>query len=104
MLRFWGCSTTLILLLAAAGAADRRVVQIKNMQFIPATLNIQIGQTVVWTNQDDRDHTVTAADESFNSGNLRPGASFSFTFTKAGTFPYSCSYHPRMKGTVNVSE
>jgi plastocyanin len=83
---------------------DRLPVSIKGMRFHPETLAIKVGQRVRWTNEDDRDHTVVAADNSFKSGNLRSGAMFEHRFDKPGRFAYSCSYHPRMKGTVIVSE
>ena len=78
-------------------------VSIKGMKFSPAALEVKVGDTVRWENEDDRDHTVTAADGSFKSGNLRNGDTFEQKFDKAGNFAYSCSYHPRMKGSVNVS-
>jgi len=82
----------------------RHSVTIKDMKFDPETLEIAPGDTVVWINQDDRDHTVAAKDGSFKSDNLNRGESFSHVFKKAGNFGYSCSYHPRMKGTVVVRE
>src|SRR5438067_3882063 len=101
---------TIILLVACsmAWAADEvpkpMRVTIKGMQFSPATVTIKVGQTVIWANADDRDHTVVAADGSFKSGNLPAGASYSFTFSKKGKFAYGCSYHPRMKGVIMVTD
>ena len=69
---------------------------------ISAQLEIAVGDTVVWKNADDRDHTVVAKDNSFKSGNLSKGDKFEQTFTKAGKYSYACSYHPRMKGVVIV--
>jgi plastocyanin len=89
------------LIIAAKGGAS---VKIRDMKFSPASVSIKVGESVTWVNEDDRDHTVTAADGSFASDNLKPGSSFTFEFTKAGKFAYACSYHPRMKGVVNVSE
>ncbi len=63
---------------------------------------IGVNNTVTWVNNDSVPHTVTAADGSFNSGNLAAGASYSYTFTTAGTFKYSCNYHAWMTGTVIV--
>ena len=68
--------------------------------FSPARVSIKVGQTVVWTNNDQRDHDVTAEDGSFGSGNLKSGQSYSHTFTAVGTFAYGCSLHPRERGTV----
>jgi plastocyanin len=47
-------------------------------------------------------HTATASDGSFDSGNLNPGQSFSFTFATPGSFPYVCQYHAGMQGTIVV--
>ena len=94
----------------AALAADEKrkpkgpAVDIKAMKFVPAELTIKPGQTVTWTNDDDRDHTVTADDnKSFKSGNIKPGDTFEQKFPKPGKYPYACSYHPRMKAVVIVA-
>ena len=94
------------ILAIAAGAFTpaKKVVTIQSMKFNPSTVEITAGDTVRWTNQDDRDHTVASADGSFKSGNLRSGDSFEHTFDKPGKYAYSCSYHPRMKGSVSVSQ
>jgi plastocyanin len=77
-------------------------VAIKGMKYAPASVTIKAGDSVVWTNADQRDHTVVAGDGSFSSGNIGPGATFTFAFSKPGKFEYSCSLHPRMKGVVIV--
>ncbi len=83
-------------------AAGGTSVSIVSFAFDPASVTIDAGTTVTWTNNDTVPHTVTATDGSFNSGNLNPGESFSFTFDEAGTFDYICNYHPNMTGTVIV--
>lgn len=77
-------------------------IEIKNFSFNPKDMTVPVGTTVTWTNMDSVAHTATADDGAFNSGNLNPGQAFSFQFEKAGTFDYSCTYHPGMKGTVTV--
>jgi len=77
-------------------------VNIKGMKYDPASVTIRAGDTVTWTNADQRDHSVAASDGSFSSGNIGPGATYSFVFNKSGKFEYSCSLHPRMKGVVIV--
>ncbi len=86
-----------------AGASVKEV-NISNFAFNPATLTVTVGTTVKWTNQDQMDHTVTADDKSFDSGQLAQGKSFSFTFTKEGTYTYHCSNHPSMLGKIIVSK
>ena len=77
-------------------------VDITPRGFSPARVTVKVGDRVSWSNNDARDHTVTAANRAFSSGNIKPEGGFSFRFTKAGTYKYSCSLHPRMKGTVVV--
>jgi plastocyanin len=70
----------------------------------PDNITVVIGfnNTVIWTNNDNEPHTVTATDGSFDSGNMDPGATFTYTFTKPGTYTYICTYHPWMHGYVTV--
>ena len=84
-------------------AAGKEAVTIKNFAFAPPEIDVKVGQTVTWTNQDSTGHTVTADDGSFDSKELPNGQTFSQTFSKAGTFSYHCSIHSQMKATVVVS-
>ncbi len=99
-----------VLALAATGArAAEHEVQIVEVEdkpaYRPAKVRVRRGDTVVWVNRDvGRDHTAVAADGSFDSGRIGSRESFSFTFEKAGKFPYGCNFHPRMKGVVEVTE
>ena len=77
-------------------------VKIDNFSFGPAVLTVPVGTTVTWTNRDDIPHTVVSTDGAFKSKVLDTDEKFSFTFTKAGTFPYFCSIHPKMTGKVVV--
>jgi plastocyanin len=79
----------------------------------PNPIQVSVGNTVTWTNNDSQPHTVTSGsngqpDNKFNSSPnfsplLNPGQTFSFTFTQAGNYPYFCMLHPNMVGTVSVS-
>lgn len=78
-------------------------VVIQNFAFSPNNLTVKTGTTVTWINNDSTTHTITSDNGAFqSSGNLNQGAKYTFTFTKAGTYPYHCSIHPNMKGTVVV--
>jgi|SRR5690242_4934672 len=77
-------------------------VSIKNFAFTSNNISVTKGTTVKWTNNDGVTHTVTADDGSFDSGSLTNGASFSHTFSTAGTYTYHCSIHTTMTGTVTV--
>ena len=72
----------------------------KNMKFSPATIEIKKGNTVEWKNDDITPHTATSA--AFDSGSIASDAGWRHTFTQAGSFPYYCTFHPEMKGTVVV--
>lgn len=79
-------------------------VKIDNFSFGPASLTVPVGTTVTWVNHDDIPHTVVSSDDPkvFKSKVLDTDEKFSFTFTKAGTYPYFCSIHPKMTGKVVV--
>ena len=78
-------------------------VIIRLVKFSPETIEIKIGQTVEWANNDLTPHTVTSQGTGdLNSGSIDAGASWRHTFTQAGSFPYYCTFHPEMKGTVIV--
>jgi plastocyanin len=65
-------------------------------------LSASAGQTIVWTNTGAQAHTITADDNSFDSGSIDPGGTFSFSPTTPGTYAYHCTPHPWMKGTLTV--
>lgn len=91
---------------SAAAAPTPVPVTIRDFAFKPATVYVSVGATVQWTNKDEIGHTATSADSSalkFDSGNLDQGQSYSFTFKKAGTYEYVCTYHPNMTGKVVVT-
>jgi plastocyanin len=87
---------------AAAPAGNVVEVKIDNFSFSPQTITIKPGTTIVWTNRDDIPHTVVSDDKVFKSKVLDTDEKFSFTFDKAGNFPYFCSVHPKMTGKVIV--
>jgi nitrite reductase (NO-forming) len=76
--------------------------------FQPNPIEVGVGDTVTWTNEDSQPHTATSGeavtpDGRFDSGILAPAGTFDFTFTEAGEYPYFCLLHPNMVGTVSVS-
>jgi plastocyanin len=70
--------------------------------FVPNPITITVGTTVKWTNNDNVSHDVTSQNNLFFSGNLDPGATYTHTFQSAGSFPYYCTIHPLMVGTITV--
>ena len=77
-------------------------VTIDNFSFQPQTITVVVGTTVTWTNRDDIPHTVVSDDGVFKSKARDTDEQFSYTFDKAGTYPYHCSLHPKMTGQVVV--
>ena len=82
-----------------------------NLAYQPNYIKIKKGDTVVWTNQDTMMHTVTSGtsdgsmrnpDGLFESGSIKKGGTFSYTFHEIGEFPYYCTPHPWAQGTVIV--
>ena len=87
---------------ASQAAPDPGDGSIKNFSFGPAAITVPVGTTVNWHNNDGEPHTVVSADGLFRSAALDTGETFSFKFTKAGTFKYVCTIHPRMVASVTV--
>lgn len=89
---------------ANAQQAPAKSVEIKidNFSFAPGTFTVAVGTTVTWINHDDIPHTVVSTDGVFKSKVMDTDEKFSYTFTKAGSYPYFCSVHPKMTGTIVV--
>jgi plastocyanin len=87
----------------AAGSAS---VAARDNRFVPASITIEVGTTVLWGNEGQAPHTVTANDRAFGSGTLDPGQRFQITFDEVGTVPYYCQIHGEpgsgMTGVVRV--
>jgi plastocyanin len=78
-------------------------VKIDNFTFAPNDITVPAGTTVQWVNRDDIPHTVVSDDKTtFKSKALDTDDNFSHTFSKAGTYSYFCSIHPKMTGKVVV--
>lgn len=77
-------------------------VIIENGEFSPPHLAVKAGTTVKWINKDTQAHHVMADDESFESGSLEPGESFSHRFEETGDVDYHCHEHREQKGMVMI--
>jgi plastocyanin len=86
----------------AASATSGNAVTIVDFGFNPGSITVKAGTTVTWTNTGVT-HTVTSNTGLFDSGHLGSGGTFTFTFSKAGTYAYHCAIHSAMKGEVTVS-
>jgi len=108
---FTGVSVVLLLAVAAlvlqptrakAGGNSATEVRVDNFTFGPETLTVAVDSTVSWVNKDDIPHVIASNDGLFKSKALDTDQSFSYTFTKPGTYPYYCSIHPKMVGKIVV--
>ena len=77
-------------------------VRVDNFTFGPQTLTVSVNTRVTWVNRDDIPHVIVSNDGVFRSKALDTDEKYSFTFTKAGTYPYFCGIHPKMTGNVVV--
>lgn len=85
---------------ASSELGNGQTVSISGFKFVPNSLTVKQGGTVIFTNNDSVAHTVTAT--TFDSGSIQPGGSFSQVFSTKGTFTYKCTIHPTMTGTIIV--
>jgi plastocyanin len=108
---FLGVPTALLLAVSAvvlhptkarAGENSATEVRVDNFTFGPETLTVPVNSTVSWVNKDDIPHVIASNDGLFKSKALDTDQSFSYTFTKPGTYPYYCSIHPKMVGKIVV--
>lgn len=101
------------LVLAACGGSsvsapdtggDGSEIIIDSFTFAPSALDVRVGDTITWRNDQNTAHTtVSGVVGGWTSDLLEPGDSFSHTFTETGQFPYSCTIHPSMIGVINVA-
>ena len=89
-----GCATS-----SEAGAVS---VGIENFAFAPGDVTAAVGETITWTNSDSAPHTATLDDGACDTGNIAQNASAGLVFDAAGTYPYHCTIHPNMKGTITI--
>jgi len=75
-------------------------IDIKNFAFNPASLTINKGDTIIWTNDDSATHQLAGIE--INSPKLANKQTYSVTLDAAGNYNYHCSIHPTMKGTIIV--
>jgi plastocyanin len=82
--------------------ASRVEVNIDNFTFSPLAVHVKLGTQVTWINHDDIPHTVVEDNKAFKSPVLDTDEKFAFTPSKAGTYRYYCSIHPKMTAKLVV--
>ena len=86
----------------SADTPTEHVVEITGFQFVPDSIDVKKGDTITWVNLDIAPHTATADDATFDTGDMKMGASVSMEVSSSGVISYFCRYHPMMKAEVNV--
>jgi plastocyanin len=86
---------------AESGKAGAHTVTMDGTSYAPATIVVKKGETVTWVNRDPFPHTVTAAGK-FDSRSIPANGKWTYRATRKGEFPYICTLHPNMKGTLKV--
>ena len=84
----------------AAAAPVKHSVVIEGMAYVPAVVKVKKGDRITWVNKDFFPHTVTAANRSFDSGEIATGKSWTYTVSARGKQAYVCTLHPAMKGQI----
>jgi plastocyanin len=90
-------------LLAIGAAPGTPTIHMKDDAFTPKTLTVHAGTTVLFVNEDDDAHTVTAVDGTFDSKGLDTNGTWRHRFTKPGTYKIFCELHPFMRATIVVA-
>jgi plastocyanin len=86
------------------GGASATSINIQNFAFQPASTTVKAGARITVKNSDSVAHTVTADNNAFNTGDISASGTKTFTApSNPGTFPYHCSIHPFMHGTLTVT-
>ena len=85
----------------SGGSPAAAAITIKSFKFAPTPLKVKVGSTITVTNADGTDHTVTADDNSFDTGKFSDGSK-TIKVDKAGSYSYHCNVHDYMKGVIQV--
>lgn len=84
-------------------ASGSTAVEIVDFEYMPPEITVAAGAEVTWSNADTTAHTATGSDQSFNTGTIDAEADGTATApSEPGEYPYICSFHPFMKGTLIV--
>jgi len=85
-----------------AGTKDSKTVTMRDIEFKPNKIDVKVGQTVKWVNEDSVEHDAVAENGEFKSELFGQQGTFAYKTKKAGTINYVCTVHPGMTGTITV--
>ncbi len=81
---------------------ERVTVEMRDFEFFPAKLTVNVGTEITWINRDGVVHHAVAGDDAFDSGTLNGGDGWSVVLDQPGTYSYVCTFHPGMEATLTV--
>jgi len=87
----------------SSAASGSTTIDIKNYKFMPDQLTVKVGSTITVHNMDSTVHTLTATNKAFDTGDIPANGTKTITVSKPGTYPYVCTIHQFMMGTLTVS-
>jgi plastocyanin len=91
------------LTVACARPAPRsHIVDIRGFAYLPATIQVAAGDTVIWINRDVVPHTATRDGRRWDSGTINAEQAWRLVATSPGSQPYYCAFHPAMRGELVV--
>lgn len=91
-------------LVCATAAFALTEIEIRDFQFVPDYVVVMRGEMIQWTNLGAVVHTSTSDTQVWDSGDIQPNKFYKRKFNQTGAFPYHCTYHPAMKGTIRVTD
>ena len=102
----FACAFLAIVATSLAGVSEAAprtyLIVIEQMRFNPPVLTVHRGDHVVWVNKDPFPHTASAISKAFDSHEISPNASWSYVARQTGSYPYLCTLHSTMRGTLIV--
>jgi len=88
---------------SSPASAEAHIVEMRGLEFFPSSLDVAVGDTIVWVNKDVVPHTATADDGSWDSGLMEEGDEYSLEIEDGtSTGSYVCNFHPTMTGEINM--
>ena len=86
------------------GEQQSHLLEIKNSQFVPAEITVNVGDTIKWVNHDIVPHTATADDKSWDSNLIESGKAWEMIVERKMSPTYFCTFHPGMKARVRINQ
>jgi len=103
LITFSGMNTLAVCQSSAEATTKQNIVTITDTAFRPSHIDIQVGETVTWTNEGDFKHSAWDLNDAFDTGILQPGQTATLRFNRSGTYTYRCRRHAQLRATITVN-